>query len=36
VSYKEPAGGPKSGQTITANYVGDSTHQASTGSATLT
>jgi YVTN family beta-propeller protein len=36
VSYKEPAGGPKSGQTITAYYVGDSTHQASTGSATLT
>jgi hypothetical protein len=36
VSYKESAGGPKNGQTITAYHAGDSIHQDSTGSATLT
>ena len=36
VSYASPTGGPKEAQTITASYGGDSIHQASTGSTTLT
>jgi YVTN family beta-propeller protein len=34
--YATPAGVPMRGQTITASYGGDSTHQSSTGSAALT
>jgi hypothetical protein len=36
VYYATPAGVPMTGQTITASHGGDSTHQSSTGSATLT
>ncbi len=35
VSFRTPAGQPFKNQTITASYGGDSTHQGSTGSATL-
>lgn len=36
VYYGTPAGAPMKGQTITATYGGDSTHQNSTGNTTLT
>ena len=36
VYYGTPAGVPMKGQTITAGYGDDSTHQSSTGSTTLT
>jgi hypothetical protein len=35
VYYAAPPGAPMRGQTITASYGGDNTHQGSTGSATL-
>jgi hypothetical protein len=35
VYYRTSAGGPMKGQTITANYGGDGSHQSSTGSTTL-